>query len=142
MTSDDAALEAEHPRTLDELGKMVAAGVEMLIEMNVQPPSGMLGDLKEKIQEGRRGLRQRRCASHAIGPRGARRGQVPGRRAGEQRDDLEPEAFMPPFAEVDQGLDVAGAQDRIYIGVRAHHDRATGEACLHGPFSARARISA
>ena len=38
MAGDDAALEATHPGALDELCTVMAIRVEMLIEMNVQPP--------------------------------------------------------------------------------------------------------
>jgi hypothetical protein len=52
MTGDDAPLEAKPPRALDELRKVMTAGVEMLIKMDVKAPTSMLGDLKEEIQEG------------------------------------------------------------------------------------------
>jgi len=92
MTGDDAPLEVKPLRALDELRKVMTAGVEMLIKMDVKAPTGMLGDLKEKIQEGRRIIRQRRGAPHAIGPgrecrlhQGARGSQVPRCRAGKHR---------------------------------------------------------
>jgi len=124
MTGNHAAPEATHPRALDELRTVMATRVEMLIQMDVQPPPRLLGDRKEEIQEGCRILRQRWGAPHTIGPRGERRlhpgacgGQVPGCRAGEQRDDLQPEAVVPPLAQVEQRLDAAGAYDGVHIGV-------------------------
>ena len=54
MAGDDAALQAEHARTLDDLRHVMAAGVEMFVEMEVQVPAGVLGGAEEEIEEGRR----------------------------------------------------------------------------------------
>src|SRR5262249_29931518 len=66
MAGDHVALEAEPLRALNNLRYVMAASVEMLIEMDVEAPAVACSGIEEEIQEGWWIIGQRGCAAHDI----------------------------------------------------------------------------
>jgi hypothetical protein len=126
---------------LNHLRHVMAAGVEMLIEMEVEAPLVARRDTEEEIQEGRRlsGMRGRAahhihtCLEGGLQP-GTGRPQVPRPGPGEERYDLQPHAVMPPLAQLQQGLHPAQADRGIHIGMRADGNGTARQARRHGAF--------
>src|SRR5215467_6219182 len=94
MAGDHVALEAEPLCALNNLRYVMAASVEMLIEMDVEAPAVACGEIEEEIQEGWRVVGQRGCAAHDINTRferclqpGAGGGQASSPGTGEERDN-------------------------------------------------------
>jgi hypothetical protein len=117
---------------------MMAAGVEMLIEMEVEAPPIARSEIEEEIQEGRRIVSMRWRAAHHISTRiegrlqpGTGSTQVPHRGHGEERHNLQPQTVVPPLAQLEQGLHTAQANRWLHIGMRADHDGAARQARCH-----------
>ena len=146
MTGDHVPLQAEPLRTFNHLRHVLAAGVEMLIEMEVEAPLVARREAEEKIQEGRRigGMRGRAayhihtCIEGCLQPgTAAVHGSTPPERSA---TTCSRHAVVPPLAQLQQGLHPAQAT----VGSTLTCERmATVPRVRHAAIvrSARARIS-